>query len=158
MATRALTADDEPQLERFVLMAAFAPDRSLPEGARALAHVRRWLDGWSPLEPGVCWEEQDRVLCATWARRVEPILVRSAGGEPLREVVVAVDPARRKKGIGGDLLKALIARAREAGEPGLCLSVSAHNADAARLYERLGFTRIGRGPVGLETMALRFDE
>ena len=84
-----------------------------------MAHVRRWLEGWSSLEPGVCWEEQDRVVGAAWARRVESILVRSAAGEPLLEVVIAVDPARRREGIGGKLLEALIARARASGEPGL---------------------------------------
>lgn len=118
-----------------------------------MAHVRRWLDGWSPLEPAVCWEEHGQVLGAAWARRVEPVLVRSAAGEPLPEVVTAVDPDRRGEGIGGELIEALVARAREVGEPGLCLSVSERNAPAVRLYERVGFKAIGRRASGLVSMA-----
>lgn len=154
MGIRALTAGDEPELERSVLMAAL--HRPLPEGARAMGHVRRWLDGWSPIEPGVCWEEHHQVVGAAWARRVEPGLVCSPSGEPLREVVTAVDPRRRGEGIGGKLIAALIARARETGEPGLCLSVSEQNPHAVRLYEGAGFTAIGRGPSGLVSMTLYF--
>ena len=123
-----------------------------------MLHVRRWLDGWSPREPGVCWEEHGQVVGAAWARRVEPVLARSPAGEPLREIVIAVDQDRRSQGIGAKLLEALIARAREAGEPGLCLSVSEHNADAVQLYERLGFVATGRGPSGLVSMARHFGD
>ena len=98
MGTRALTARDEQALERFAMMAAFAPQRALPEGATAMKHVRRWLDRWSPHELGVCWEEDDQVVGAAWARGVEPILVRSALGQPVPEVLIAVDPARADRG------------------------------------------------------------
>lgn len=138
-------------------MAAFAPDRPLPEGARAMPHVRRWLDRWRPLEPGVCYEEQQRIVGAAWTRRVEPVLARSVAREPLPEAVVAVEPDRRGRGIGARLLEALVARAREAGAPGVCVPVSERNLNAARLYERVGFVATGRTATGLETMELHFD-
>jgi len=123
-----------------------------------MAHVRRWLDRWSPLEPGVCYEEGQRIVGAAWARKVEPVRARSVVGEPLREAVIAVEPDRRGHGIGARLIEALVARLREAGAPGVCVSVSERNVNAARLYERAGFVVTGRTATGLETMELRFDD
>jgi GNAT superfamily N-acetyltransferase len=85
------------------------------------------------------------------------VLVRSVAGEPLPEAVIAVEPDRRGQGIGGRLIEALVARAREAGAPGLCVSLSERNVNAARLYERVGFVATGRTASGLETMELRFE-
>ena len=158
MGTRALTDSDKPELERFVLMAAFSPSAPIPESARAMTHVRRWLDGWSALEPGVCWEEYERVWGAAWARRVEPVLVRSRVGQAIPEVVIAVDSDRRGQGIGRALMEGLIVAAGEAGEPGLCLSVSGNNAVAVRLYERLGFVAIGAERTHLITMVLELED
>ncbi len=123
-----------------------------------MTHVRRWLDGWSAAEPGVCWEEDDRVLGAAWARRVEPVLVRSPTGEPIAEVVIAVDRDRRGQGIGRALMEGLVVSAEEAGEPALCLSVSDKNASAVRLYERVGFVPIGHRRTHLITMVLHLEE
>ena len=123
-----------------------------------MTHVRRWLDGWSALEPGVCWDEYDRIWGAAWARRVEPVLVRSPVGEPIPEVVIAVDPVRRGQGIGRALMEGLIMSAEEAGEPGLCLSVSDKNAVAVRLYERLGFVAVGDRRAHLITMVLELED
>lgn len=158
MGIRALTGSDQQELERFALMASFSPEAPLPEGAGAMPHVRRWLDGWSPLDPGICWEEGDRLVGAAWARRVEPVLVRSAGGQPIPEVVTAVDPDRRGRGIGRALMEGLAACAEEAGEPALCLSVGERNPVAARLYERVGFVRIGDRRAGLITMVLDLED
>jgi GNAT superfamily N-acetyltransferase len=156
--TRALTARDERQVERFALMASFAPDRPLPEGAEEMAHVRRWLDDWRPLELGVCWEEHDGVVGAAWARRVEPILVRSASGQPVPQILMAVDPDRRGRGIGRALMEALIILAEEAGESSLCLSVSDENPGAVRLYERVGFVPVGDRRTGLFSMVLDLED
>ncbi|MCA1698875.1 MAG: GNAT family N-acetyltransferase [Actinobacteria bacterium] len=123
-----------------------------------MAHVRRWLDGWGPLELGVCFEDHDQVRGAAWARRVEPVLVRSALGQPVPEVLIAVDPDRRGQGVGRTLMEALIICTEEAGEPGLCLSVSDQNADAVRLYERVGFVAISDSPAPLMTMLLDLED
>ena len=153
-----MTDGDRLELERFVLMAALSPHAPIPAGARMMTHVRRWLDGWSALDPGVCWEEDDRLVGAAWARRVEPVLVTSASGQPIPEALIAVDPGRRRKGIGQTLMDGLAAAAEEAGEPGLCLSVSEKNASAFRLYERVGFVAIGGGQAPLITMVLDLED
>lgn len=123
-----------------------------------MAHVRRWLDGWSPLDPGVCWEEHDKIVGAAWARRVEPVLVRAALGPPVPEVLIAVDADRRGQGIGRALMEALIVCAEEAGEPGLCLTVSGQNLSAVGLYERVGFLAIGQSRTRLGTMVLDLED
>lgn len=122
-----------------------------------MTHLRRWLDDWSPLELGVCWEEHDQLVGAAWARRVEPVLVRAALGQAVPEVLIAVDPDRRGQGIGRTLMEALIICTEEAGEPGLCLSVSDQNTAAVRLYEGAGFVAIG-SRTGLVTLVLDLED
>jgi GNAT superfamily N-acetyltransferase len=99
-----------------------------------------------------------RIAGAAWARRVEPVLVRSPGGTPIPEVVIAVDPGRRGQGIGLALMEGLIASAEEAGEPGLCLSVSDANVSALRLYQRVGFVPLDDKRGLLVTMVLELED
>jgi ribosomal protein S18 acetylase RimI-like enzyme len=54
-----------------------------------------------------------------------------------------VDAAHRSSGLAQQLIKAVIAGAREAEALVLQLSVSAGNAPAQRLYRRMGFTVYG---------------
>jgi ribosomal protein S18 acetylase RimI-like enzyme len=72
------------------------------------------------------------------------------------ELAIAVVPSARGKGIGSALLAALLDRAREAGYPGISLSVDRNNAGAIELYERHGFTRVGEDADSL-TMLAQFD-
>jgi len=52
---------------------------------------------------------------------------------------VIVDPTRRGQGLGGRLVDAAIAFAREAGCRRITLMTDADNADAQRFYRRHGF-------------------
>lgn len=56
---------------------------------------------------------------------------------------VAVDPAYRRKGIARALLDEMFRRAREAGLALATLEVRISNDPAIRLYEGLGFRRVG---------------
>jgi ribosomal protein S18 acetylase RimI-like enzyme len=71
------------------------------------------------------------------------------------EITIGVASAARRHGIGTSLLAALIDHARHAGLPALSLSVEEDNP-AVRLYERLGFKRVGRVENAL-TMRLDLD-
>jgi len=60
-------------------------------------------------------------------------------------LLIAVDPAERRGGVGGALLRAVIADAHMAGTRRLHLEVRAGNP-AAMLYAQEGFARIGVRP------------
>ena len=50
-------------------------------------------------------------------------------------------PSRRGHGFGGELMDALLARARAEGYPAISLSV-ASDSPAVNLYERYGFEKV----------------
>jgi GNAT superfamily N-acetyltransferase len=64
--------------------------------------------------------------------------------EQTPELAIAVVPSQRGKGVGEQLLLALIERAREAGFSSLSLSVEPGNP-ARKLYERHGFQVVDEG-------------
>ena len=59
---------------------------------------------------------------------------------------LAVDPDFRCRGIGAELVTALLAYLQERGVSSLTLEVRQSNEKAKRLYSRLGFSEIGRRP------------
>ncbi len=59
---------------------------------------------------------------------------------------VAVAPAFRRQGIGEGLMVALMDALRDKGMECLTLEVRASNSPAIALYNRLGFTEVGRRP------------
>jgi GNAT superfamily N-acetyltransferase len=68
---------------------------------------------------------------------------------------VGVAKARRRAGVGEQLTRALLGRAREAGAQEMRLEVIVENTPALRLYEKLGFERVRE----LEVLSLgRHDE
>jgi len=60
----------------------------------------------------------------------------------LENLVVA--PAARRHGLGGQLLEAWLARARETDSEAVFLEVRESNATARNLYEKAGFQQTGR--------------
>lgn len=58
-------------------------------------------------------------------------------------IAMWVDPRLRRLGIGQALVEAVVAHVTGQGHRRLRLSVVEHNAGAARLYERCGFTDTG---------------
>ena len=59
---------------------------------------------------------------------------------------LAVHPDHRRLGVGRSLVCELIKQLKEQGSRLLVLEVRASNEPAVRLYEQLGFSRIGRRP------------
>ena len=59
---------------------------------------------------------------------------------------VAVAPAFRRQGVGEGLMVALMDSLRAKGMESLTLEVRASNSPAIALYDRLGFTEVGRRP------------
>ena len=59
---------------------------------------------------------------------------------------VAVDPEYRRSGIGQQLILALVEGLKAAGNHCLSLEVRCSNTPAITLYEKLGFSQIGKRP------------
>jgi len=78
------------------------------------------------------------------ATRISAFLVaRHVASEwELENIVVA--PTVRRVGLGRQLLHVLLQRARETNSSSVFLEVRESNAAARKLYEKLGFDRIGR--------------
>jgi ribosomal-protein-alanine N-acetyltransferase len=71
------------------------------------------------------------------------ILARLAADEA-EVLTVAVVPERRQQGLGARLVSAAAAEARARGAARMFLEVSTQNPAARGLYQRLGFTQVGR--------------
>lgn len=59
---------------------------------------------------------------------------------------IAVHPDSRRKGIAKDLVKALVCELQKRGSRCLTLEVRASNDPARKLYEKMGFSQIGKRP------------
>ena len=84
-------------------------------------------------------EEESRVVgfSCTWH-------VVAAGETEAHLLRIAVDPAFQRRGLGRDLLSAVLERASADGAVRTLLEVGASNRPARKLYEALGFSEIGR--------------
>lgn len=91
-------------------------------------------------------DHDGRPVGAAWWHFREPSLVVAPDGSPVPELVVAVAPTDRGRGVGRGLLDALAARAVQHGYDRVALNVHIRNP-AARLYSRAGFVVEGRAAV-----------
>lgn len=153
MELRPVSNADLPFLAEMALLAAFPPG-PLPEGASDMPYVTRWTVDWGrPGDAGVvAWSDRQR-LGSAWCRVQADVLVRDEAGHPLPEIVIAVSPKHRGRGIGAQMLSALEHAAADAGQVALSLTLNAHNS-ALHLYERAGF-RVVRRDGNRLTMAKR---
>jgi ribosomal protein S18 acetylase RimI-like enzyme len=141
---RRADARDVPLL-RAMLYEAFAwrGDQSIPpiEEALALPDVARYVDGWG--RAGDLGVVTDGDTGAVWIR----LFTEADHGygfvaTDVPELSIGVGADERGHGVGTALLEELLAQARAAGHPAVSLSVDTDNP-AVRLYERLGFVRVG---------------
>ncbi len=106
--------------------------------------VSRYVLGWGRLgDAAVIAIEDYWPIGAAWYR----LFTRDEPGygfvdEQTPEISIAVVPNKRGSGHGSQLLEALIERARQDGYKALSLSVEPDNP-ALKLYERLGFRKVG---------------
>ena len=107
----------------------------------------RYVRGWGrPGDTAVVALEGGFPVGAAWFRLFK---AEEPGygfvNEETPELAIAVVPSQRGRGVGDELLKALIERARAAGHERLSLSVEPGNP-ARKLYERHGFEVASEGP------------
>lgn len=106
--------------------------------------IDHYLEGWGRPEDFalVALDAEDRRVGAAWYRLMPP---EDPGygfvDASTPEVVIAVLPELRGRGVGGTLLRAIMDAARSRGFGALSLSVE-HGNPAVRLYEQHGFERL----------------
>jgi GNAT superfamily N-acetyltransferase len=101
--------------------------------------IEEWASGVNRFDvPGeiLLGDLDQGLLVAVGGLNVDPFAGRSDMGR-LRRVYVR--PAWRNRGIGGALVASLVEHARKGFS---CVRLRAENADAARLYESMGFVPI----------------
>ncbi|HWH04878.1 MAG TPA: GNAT family N-acetyltransferase [Gaiellaceae bacterium] len=110
------------------------------------SRVSRYVRGWGrPGDTAVIALEGGFAVGAAWYR-----LFRSDEpgygfvDEQTPELAIAVVPSKRGRGIGEQLLEALLERARADGHEWLSLSVEPQNP-SVKLYERFGFEVVEQG-------------
>ena len=108
--------------------------------------VSRYVRGWGrPGDTAVIALEGGFPVGAAWFRLFPP--AEPGYGfvdESTPELAIAVVPSKRGRGIGDELLQALLAKAKDAGYERLSLSVEPGNP-ARKLYERHGFEVVDEG-------------
>jgi [ribosomal protein S18]-alanine N-acetyltransferase len=142
-------ADDLPFLTEMLYEAAFPPGVPRPDRDEALVDPRlaRWLVGWGRRgDLGVVAVDGSRRRGAAWCRLFDDAEVRQRGliDEKTPELVIAVEPDSRGRGIGGEMLGVLLQRAKDAGFAGISLGVGETNP-AVQLYRRHGFRELDDG-------------
>jgi ribosomal protein S18 acetylase RimI-like enzyme len=141
---RTATQNDLDILWDFLAIAAYEPNA---DAAKAVPFAAAHLAGWKRSEDfGFIAEIDAAAIGAAWARQFsrdeQPAFYVD---EHTPEVTIGVAEAARGQGVGGMLLRALIAEAARRGV-GLCLNVRQDNP-ARRLYERTGFRLVASSAV-----------
>jgi len=112
--------------------------------------LTRYVDNWGrPGDVAVIAHDTGNRVGAAWLRRFTP----SEPGygfvdEATPELSIAVVPSQRSRGLGRELIEALIEDAREAGYAQVSLSVE-QDSPAVGFYERYGFDVVGEQDGGL---------
>ncbi|HEX9993956.1 MAG TPA: GNAT family N-acetyltransferase [Acidimicrobiales bacterium] len=158
MILRPAGAGDVDFLHAMLYEAAhWSPDRPRMDRAEARTHPRmaHYVDGFPrPGDAGVVAEEDGRPIGAAWYRRFSADAPADGFvAEDIPEVAIAVVAEARGRGVGTALLTALLDRAAAEGLGAVSLSVEDANP-ARRLYEHVGFERVGGTP-GSSTMVHR---
>jgi ribosomal protein S18 acetylase RimI-like enzyme len=141
-----ITFSDEPFLWEMLYLALYVPVGQPPFPRKILQEpdIACYVQGWG--RPGD-WG----LLACDGSTRVGAILLRQWSENEkgygyvspnIPELSIALLPEYQNKGLGTRMIKTVISMAQERF-PGLSLSV-VESSPARRLYERLGFRKVGR--------------
>ena len=113
-------------------------------GDEADVPLERYVAGWGrPGDSALVAIDEFQPVGAAWYRLFEedePGYGFVDAGTP--ELTIAIVPSRRGRGLGEELLTALLEQARSEGYGRISLSVEPDNP-ALHLYEQHGFARVG---------------
>lgn len=153
---RPLTPADEPFLWEILYHALYVPagQPPFPRGIVNEPKIRRYVEGWGR-------EDDYGLLALVEGKPAGAVWLRLFAGEQrgygyvddrTPELSIAILPDYRGQGIGTMLISRLLETAQTQSAQ-ISLSVSADNP-AVRLYERVGFERVGSAGGSL-TMVIR---
>jgi ribosomal protein S18 acetylase RimI-like enzyme len=113
-------------------------------GDEADVPLERYVAGWGrPGDSGLLAIDEFQPVGAAWYRLFEE---EEPGygfvDESTPELTIAIVPSRRGRGLGEELLTALLEQARSEGYGQISLSVEPDNP-ALHLYEQHGFAKVG---------------
>ncbi len=112
--------------------------------------LTRYVDNWGrPGDVAVIAHDTGNRVGAAWLRRFKA--TEPGYGfvdEQTPELSIAVVPSQRSRGLGRELIEALLDDAREAGYAQVSLSVE-KDSPAVAFYERYGFEVVGESDGGL---------
>lgn len=153
--TRLAALIDAHFLREMLYEAAAGMGKSRPPADEVLANPRitAFVDGWGrPGDHGVVAEWGVQPVGAAWFR-VFPDDDLSGGfiGGETPELLIALVPEHRGKGVGGFVLSALLEKARLEGKRSIGLNVPRANLPAIALFRRHGFVVV-RDRDGVLTM------
>jgi GNAT superfamily N-acetyltransferase len=116
--------------------------------------VSRYVDRWGrPGDAAVIATEQGRPVGAAWYR-LYPAPGYGFVDAQTPELTIAVVPSKRGRGVGRELLQALLERARSEGHERISLNVQ-RDSDQEAFYARNGFERVREEADGAVTMVAR---
>lgn len=112
--------------------------------------LTRYIDNWGrPGDVAVIAHDTGNRVGAAWLRRFKASEPGYAFvDEQTPELSIAVVPSQRNRGLGRELMDALLEDAREAGYAQVSLSVE-KGSPAVGFYERYGFEVVGEQDGGL---------
>ncbi len=116
------------------------------------SNLSRW--GWAAYYAELQGNNRKLMLVARVARPLEQLKTDNIAGYIVARLAarelhinnVAVRPAYRRKGIGGDLLSCVLQEGRNLKATAAFLEVRAGNSRAQALYEKCGLLAVGRRP------------
>lgn len=137
---RSLTIDDEAILWQMLMYAAQEPSLEAVQTQSCLTH---YIEQWGRAgDMGAVAESSEKAIGAAWLR----LWTGDDQGfgyvaDAIPELAMAVIPTHRGQGIGTELLIQVL-KAAQPVYPAVSLNVRSNNP-ALRLYERVGFTKVG---------------
>lgn len=114
----------------------------------ARIHAGSFRRGWSESEFERLLTERNIVAhkAAFGGRQASAFVLSRIAGEEAEILSIAVDAAKRNRGIGKRLLDHHLRRLAGLGVAVIFLEVESDNLAACRLYARYGFAEVGRRP------------
>ncbi len=158
--TRLAGLADGTFLREMLYEAAAPPGKDRPSAAQLLAspQVTAFVDQWGrPGDHGVVGELAFEPVGAAWFR-IFPDDDPEGGfvGGETPELLIALVPEHRGKGVGGTILRALLEKARDERMTSIGLNVGRANLPAVALFRSTGFA-VQRERDGVLTMQAKLS-